>query len=311
SPLGLDQSVTAGIISGKGKVTRNVHMSGERMREYIQTDAKINPGNSGGPLVNLQGEVIGINTLINVGPGGAYGFAIPINQARQMAKAIITDGRVRHAWMGIGIGDIKNGVKLGDDGEPEQKGQDKVSKGLPAKGAWVSRVMPGSPADKAGVHQGDIITQIDGQKIEGAADVVDYVAGHKVGAKLTVSLLRDGKASKSPVTLAELPANPYALGEPEVKKEKMGVHLQTLTPEMASALGLAPDAKGAVVTEVEPNSVAAKAGLRPEDLIVEVDRKQVVGAEEAASALHAIGKATHLLKVHRAGTFLFVTVGAQ
>jgi len=311
SPLGLDQSVTAGIISGKGKVTRNVHMSGERMREYIQTDAKINPGNSGGPLVNLQGEVIGINTLINVGPGGAYGFAIPINQARQMAKAIITDGRVRHAWMGIGIGDIKDGVRLGDDGEPEQKGQDRASKGLPPTAAWVSRVMPGSPADKAGVHQGDVITQIDAQKIEGAADVVDYVAGHKVGAKLTVSLLRDGKASKSQVTLAELPANPYALGEPEVKKEKIGVHLQTLTPEMASALGLAPDAKGAIVTEVEPNSVAAKAGLRPEDLIVEVDRKQVAGAEEAVSALRASGKAAHLLKVHRAGTFLFVTVSGQ
>jgi serine protease Do len=310
SPLGLDQSVTAGIISGRGKVTRNVHMSGERMREYIQTDAKINPGNSGGPLVNLQGEVIGINTLINVGPGGAYGFAIPINQARQMAKAIITDGRVRHAWMGVGIGDIKNGVKLGDDGEPEQK-QEKPSKGLPAKGAWVSRVMPSSPADKAGVHVGDVITQIDGQKIEGAADVVDYVAGQKVGAKLTVSLLREGKASKSQLTLAELPANPYALAEPEVTKEKIGVHLQTLTPDMASALGLAPDAKGAVVTDVEANSIAAKAGLQPEDLIVEVDRKSVAGAEEAASALHASGKAKHLLKVLRAGAFLFVTVAAQ
>jgi serine protease Do len=310
SPLGLDQSVTAGIISGKGKVTRNVHMSGERMREYIQTDAKINPGNSGGPLVNLQGEVIGINTLINVGPGGAYGFAIPINQARQMAKAIITDGRVRHAWMGVGIGDIKNGVKLGDDGEPEQK-EEKASKGLPAKGAWVSRVMPSSPADKAGVHVGDVITLIDGQKIEGAADVVDYVAGQKVGAKLTVSLLREGKVSKSQLTLAELPANPYALAEPQVKKEKIGVHLQTLTPDMAGALGRAPDAKGAVVTDVEANSVAAKAGLQPEDLIVEVDRKQVSGAEDAAAALHTSGKAAHLLKVLRAGAFLFATVAAQ
>ncbi len=308
SPLGLDQSVTAGIISGKGKVTRNVHMSGERVREYIQTDAKINPGNSGGPLVNLQGEVIGINTLINVGPGGAYGFAIPINQAREMAKDIITDGRVHHAWMGVAIGDIKDGVKLGDDGEPEQQ-QAKPSKGLPAKAAWVSRVMPNSPADKAGIHVGDVITQIDGQKIESATDVVDYVSGKKVGARLAVSLIRDGKASKSQMTLAELPANPYALEEPQVTKEKIGVQLQTLTPEMASALGLAPDSRGAVVTDVEPNSVAAKAGLQPEDLIVEVDRKQVAGADEVAAALHASGKATHLLKVHRAGSYLFVTVG--
>jgi serine protease Do len=112
SPLGLDQSVTAGIISGKGKVTRNVHMSGERMREYIQTDAKINPGNSGGPSCQPAGRGHWHQHPDQRRPGGAYGFAIPINQARQMAKAIITDGRVRHAWMGIGIGDIKNGVKL-------------------------------------------------------------------------------------------------------------------------------------------------------------------------------------------------------
>ncbi len=238
SPLGLDQSVTAGIISGKGKVTRNVHMSGERMREYIQTDAKINPGNSGGPLVNLQGEVIGINTLINVGPGGAYGFAIPINQARQMARAIITDGRVRHAWLGIGLGDVKDSVKLGDDGEPEHKeGEGKLAKGLPGKAAWVSRVMPNSPADKAGVRVGDVITQIDGQKIEGAADVVDYVSAQKVGNKVTVSYTRDGKSASSHVTLGELPANPYALADSQVQKHKIGAQLQSLTPDMFELFG--------------------------------------------------------------------------
>jgi serine protease Do len=311
SPLGLDQSVTAGIISGKGKVTRNVHMSGERMREYIQTDAKINPGNSGGPLVNLQGEVIGINTLINVGPGGAYGFAIPINQAYQVATALIKDGRVHHAWMGVAIGDVKNGVKLGDADEPEQNGQGKPSKGAPAKAAWVSRVMPGSPADKAGFRVGDIITQIDGQRMSGAGDVVDYVSGEKVGARVTVSLIRDGKSSKLRLTLGELPEHPYAMAGPDIQKEKIGVQLQTLTPEMAGGLGLGPDAKGAVVTDVEPNSVAAKAGLVPEDLIVEVDRKPVTGAEDASAALHAGGKATHLLKVRRAGTFLFITVTAK
>jgi serine protease Do len=310
SPLGLDQSVTAGIISGKGKVTRNVHMSGERMREYIQTDAKINPGNSGGPLVNLQGEVIGINTLINVGPGGAYGFAIPINQARQVATSIVSEGRVRHAWLGIGVGDLKDGIKLGDDGEPERKGPGAVkeSKGTPGKAAWVSRVMPGSPAEKAGVHVGDVITQIDSQKIEGAADVVDYVSAQKVGNKVALAYLRDGKNGKSQVTLGELPENPFAAGDAGAKKDKIGVDLQTLTPEMAGALGLGPGAKGAVITEVEPGSRAAKAGLRPEDLIVEVDRKPVLSAEDAVAALGG-GKA-HLLKVRRAGTVVFVTIPA-
>ncbi len=218
SPLGLDQSVTAGIISGMGKVTRNVHMSGERVRKYIQTDAKINPGNSGGPLVNLQGEVIGINTLINVGPGGAYGFAIPIDQAREMAMDIIADGRVHHAWMGVAIGDIKDGVRLSDDGEPEQ--QAKPGKGMPAKAAWVSRVMPNSPADKAGIRVGDVITQIDGQKVESATDVVDYVAGKKVGAKLTVSLLRDGKSSKAQADLGRASGQPVrARGAPGYQGE--------------------------------------------------------------------------------------------
>ena len=310
SPLGLDQSVTAGIISGKGKVTRNVHMSGERVREYIQTDAKINPGNSGGPLVNLQGEVIGINTLINVGPGGAYGFAIPINQARRVAKALITEGRVRHAWLGVAIGDVKDGAKLGDDGEPEQKGQPKTGKGLPAKAAWVSRVMPGSPADKAGVRVGDVVTQIDGQKIESAADVVDYVSARKVGTKVTLAYLREGKNGKLPVTLGELPENPYAAAEADAKKDKIGVDLQTLTPDMAGPLGLGPSAKGAVVTDVEPGSRAAKAGLRPEDLILEIDRKPIASAEDAVAVLGKGSKSAHLLKVRRAGMVIFVTIPA-
>jgi serine protease Do len=306
SPLGLDQSVTAGIVSGKGRVTHNVHMSGERMREYIQTDAKINPGNSGGPLVNLQGEVIGINTLINVGPGGAYGFAIPINQARQIAQSIVTDGRVRHAWLGVSIGDVKDGSKLGDDGEPEKGG--KSGKVAPVKAAWINRVMPSSPADKAGVHVGDVITQIDSQRIDGAADVVDYVSSKKVGSKVTLAYLRDGKTGNVQVTLGELPENPYAANDPQLQKEdRIGVNLQSLTPEMSSYLGLGRDAKGAVVTDVASDGRAAKAGLRPEDVIVEVDRRAVASAEEAAQALRGGGKA-HMLKIRRGGASLFISI---
>jgi serine protease Do len=310
SPLGLDQSVTAGIISGKGKVTRNVHMSGERMREYIQTDAKINPGNSGGPLVNLQGEVIGINTLINVGPGGAYGFAIPINQARQMARSIITDGRVRHAWLGVAIADVKDGAKVTEDDQPAEKGQAGSAKGLPAKAAWVQKVMPSSPAEKAGVHVGDVIMQIDSQKIEAAADVIDYVASQKVGSKVAVNVVRDGKASRLQVTLGELPANPYAAGDPSVLKDKIGLSLQSLTPEMAGYLGLRRDAKGALVSDVEPDSRAEKAGIRSGDVIVEVDRKSVASAEDAASALQAGGSKAHSLMIRRANALVPLTITA-
>jgi serine protease Do len=307
SPLGLDQSVTAGIISGKGKVTRNVHMSGERMREYIQTDAKINPGNSGGPLVNLQGEVIGINTLINVGPGGAYGFAIPINQARRVSQAIMREGHVRHAWLGVGIGDIKDGAKLGPDGEPD--GKDPNAKNGPTRAAWVSQLVPRGPADAAGVHVGDIITQIDKQKIEGAADVVDYVSGQKVGDKVKLSLLRDGKPSSITVTLGELPANPADFAA-NVEKDKIGVHLQTLTPDMARLLGMDAGAKGAVVSGVEPDSRAAKAGLHAEDVIVEIDRKAIASAEQAVEILRAGAKDGHLLRVRRGDAFRFITIPA-
>ncbi len=307
SPLGLDQSVTAGIVSSRGKVTRNVHMSGERMREYIQTDAKINPGNSGGPLVNLQGEVIGINTLINVGPGGAYGFAIPINQARSVAQTIITEGRVRHAWLGVGIGDVKDGVRLGPDGQPDGKAAGKVGA---ARAAWVSKVMPRSPADKAGVQVGDVITQIDGQKIGEAADVVDYVAAQKVGSSVKLAYVRDGKPASLKITLGELPARPGEEPDQQVEKDKVGVSLQTLTPEMARMLGLGADARGAVITDVEPDSRAAKAGLRAEDVIVEIDRKPVSSADEAVSALREETKAGHLLRVRRGGSMRFVTIPA-
>ena len=115
SPLGLDQTVTAGIVSGLGKVGRHVQMSGGRVRHYIQTDAKINPGNSGGPLVNLSAEVVGINTLINTGPGGAYGFAIPINQVRMVAGSLLKEGRVRYAYLGVLVGDV-------DSARSEQEG---------------------------------------------------------------------------------------------------------------------------------------------------------------------------------------------
>src|SRR5213075_138837 len=110
SPLGMDQTVTAGLISSKGKLARNptMRMSGQKVSEYIQTDAKINPGNSGGPLVNLEGEVIGINTLINTGPGGAYGFAIPINQVQRVAQALVKDGRMRYAFLGVQVANLRD-----------------------------------------------------------------------------------------------------------------------------------------------------------------------------------------------------------
>jgi serine protease Do len=172
-------------------------------------------------------------------------------------------------------------------------------------------VLPHSPAGQAGVHVGDIVTQIDKQKIEAAADVVDYVSGQKVGDKVKLALLRDGRSSTVQITLGELPARPGEEPEAQVEKDKVGVQLQTLTPDMARMLGMEPGTKGAVVSGVEPDGRAAKAGLRAEDVIVEIDRKPVSSAEEAVSALRAGGKAGHLLRVRRGDTFRFVTIPPQ
>lgn len=307
SPLGLDQSVTAGIVSGKGRVSRNVRMSGERTREYIQTDAKINPGNSGGPLVNLEGEVIGINTQINMGPGGAYGFAIPINQARRIAQTLVTDGKMRHAWMGIGLADVRDGVKVAGNDQPLANG--KLGQGAPARAAWVTSVFQQSPADKAGLHVGDVVTKIDTQRIESASDVIDYVSSRSVGSRITLAYVRDGRPSTLQVTLGELPEDPELLAQAKPTQQSGGVDLQTLTPETARFFGLDAATKGAIVTEVQAGSPAARGGLRADDVIIDIDRKPISSAEQAMSALKAPG--AHIVRVRRAGRIQLLSVPAR
>src|SRR5437763_123325 len=190
SPLGLEQTVTAGIVSGKGRPGRHVQMSGKRVRGYIQTDAKINPGNSGGPLVNLEGEVVGVNTLIQVGAGGAYGFAIPVNEVRRVAQALVKDGRVRYAYLGLMLTDVK-------DLDDAQKA--KLGKAVPPSGAFVAETTPGGPAGKAGMRPGDVITEVNGQKIVGAGDVVDYVSNQPIGARVLLHYVRDGHPTQTQV----------------------------------------------------------------------------------------------------------------
>ena len=196
SPLGLEQTVTAGIVSGKGRPGRHVQMSGRRVRGYIQTDAKINPGNSGGPLVNLEGEVVGVNTLIQVGAGGAYGFAIPVNEVRRVAQALVKDGRVRYAYLGLMLTDVK-------DLDDAQKA--KLGKAVPPSGAFVAETTPGGPAGKAGMRPGDVITEVNGQKIVGAGDVVDYVSTQPIGTRVLLHYVRDGQPAQTQVALGELP----------------------------------------------------------------------------------------------------------
>jgi len=299
SPLGLDQTVTAGIISGKGRVGRHVQMSGGRVRQYIQTDAKINPGNSGGPLVNLNAEVVGINTLINTGPGGAYGFAIPINQVKRVAQSLVTEGRIHYPYLGVLVGDL---TEL----DPAQRA--KMGSNLPANAALVSEVTPGGPSAKAGLRAGDVIVEIDGHKIEGAGDVIDYVSSRTIGASVNVVYLRAGQRANVAVVLGELPSPD---GKNAPAGAKLGLVLQTLTPDLAESMGLDPSLKGAVIAEVAPGSAAARAGLEEGEIILEVDRHTVATADAATTALQAPRKGGHLLRVRGGAGTRFVTLGAE
>jgi serine protease Do len=296
SPLGLEQTVTAGIVSGKGHVGRFVQMSGDRVRRYIQTDAKINPGNSGGPLVNLDGDVVGLNTLIRTGAGGAYGFAVPINEVQRVAQALIKDGRVRYPFLGVSVRDLST---LDDAAKV------KLGRGAPGEGAYVADVTPGSPAASAGIKQGDVITKLDAENIKTSADVVDYVSSRNIGAAVAVTLFRDGSSRELRATLAPAP------GDVEERNEspKLGLSLQSLTPEVASSLGLPPGARGVAIADVAGGSPAARAGLVPGDVILDVDRRPVTSADEASRFLGAGPSAAHLLRVYGRSGVRFVTIG--
>jgi serine protease Do len=295
SPLGIEQTVTAGIVSGKGRAGR---MGGaDRVSGWIQTDAKINPGNSGGPLVNLDGEVVGINTWINVGPGGAYGYAIPINDVRRVSDLIVREGRVRYAYLGVTVFDA---------GKPPAERKDSLPADLPSEGAVVDQVASGSPAAKAALRPGDVITRIDAQPIRTASDVVAYVSSRRIGDRVTVAYLRGGKGGSAAVVLGELPSSDDAIA---AQSGKIGLQLQTLTPDLAQSLGLPGGTRGVAIADVAPGSPAERAGLQAGEAIVEVDRKPVATADEAVTALRQPG--AHLLRVRGPSGSRFVTVRAE
>jgi serine protease Do len=296
SPLGLEQTVTAGIVSGKGHVGRLVQMSGDRVRRYIQTDAKINPGNSGGPLVNLDGDVVGLNTLIRTGAGGAYGFAVPINEVRRVAQALLSDGRVRYPFLGVSVRDLAT---------LDEAAKQKLGRDAPADGAYVAEVTPGSPAASAGVKPGDVITRLDAESIKTSADVVDYVSSRNVGAVVAVSVFRDGSTRQLRVTLAPAPGDV----DERSQMPALGLSLQTLTPEVAASLGLPPGARGAAVTDVAEDSAGARAGLLPGDVILDVDRRPVATADDTSRLLGDGRGGAHLLRVYGRSGVRFVMIG--
>ncbi|MBX3472075.1 MAG: Do family serine endopeptidase [Planctomycetes bacterium] len=287
SPFGLQQSVTAGIVSAKGRADVGI----TDFEDFIQTDAAMNPGNSGGPLLNLRGEVVGINTAIasRTGAFQGVGFAIPIGMARDVARQLGERGRVVRAWLGVAIRELtaedRRGLGLGE-----------------RQGVVVAGVTPGAPAAAAGLRQGDVILAVDGEPAHDVQRLRHAVARAGVGDVVPVELWRDGRQVTVDVRLAELPDDPVAPpratppratpprapDEAERPPTGLGLRARELTPELAARHGLDPAAEGVVITGVEPGGLAARAGVRPGWLLRAVDGQPVRTLDDLDAALQGV-----------------------
>ncbi len=287
NPFGLDHTVTAGIVSAKGR-----DIGQGPYDDFIQTDAAINPGNSGGPLLNLAGEVVGINSAINP-EANTIGFAVPINLAKEILPQLKQTGSVTRGWLGVGVQPLT----------PELV----ESFGLEnAEGALVSQVMPGSPAEQGGVERGDVIVAYDGQPIREMRDLPRRVSATAPGREVRLEVLRKGRPTTVEVTIGtleeEAPQATARAGGGGLRG--LGLRVQDLTPALRQRLGVEAEA-GAVVVQVDPGGPAAAAGLRPGDVVLEVGREPVRDAADLEAKLEAAG-AKLLLLVQRGGETFYV-----
>lgn len=295
NPFGLEHTVTVGVVSRKG------HGFGRFgfFDDYIQTDASINPGNSGGPLVNIRGEAVGINTAII--PRQRIGFAIPINLVKSVLPQLREQGEVTWGFLGVGIQDL-NGPLAQALGMTDKKG------------ALVTNILPGLAAEKAGIQRGDVILEFRGTAITDARALQQSVARTPVGTAANVKLLRRGEVQTVTVVVAKFAQETVARSEesPETPPpgEVFGLTLEELTPEKAKRYKLTLE-KGVVVTEVAQGSSADQAGVRPGDVLAEVDHKPVKNIQEVRHALKEWARVTHLLLIQRGENYFFVAIRKQ
>jgi serine protease Do len=242
--------------------------------DFIQTDAAINPGNSGGPLVNLEGEVVGINTAIASRSGGymGVGFAIPSDMARHVMESIIREGHVTRGYIGAMIQDLNEDLAKSFGYDERQ-------------GVLIGDVIDGGPADKAGLKAGDIVTKLNGQAVENSSEFRNAVAGTDPQTGVTLEVFRDGKQRQIQLTVGKLTPEHMAAagGRREAEREttsQLGMTVHGLTPELAQRLGVEEDAAGVVVTNVESGSPAAQVGIEPGDMVVSAGGEEIRGVEQ-------------------------------
>jgi Do/DeqQ family serine protease len=294
NPLGVGQTVTMGIVSAKGRAT---DVGDGNFEDFLQTDAPINQGNSGGALVNTAGQLVGINTQILTPTGGniGIGFAIPSRMAEGVMTQLVSGGRVERGQLGVTVQGVSSDMA--------------ASLGLKeVKGALVSDVSQGSPAEKAGLKRGDVIVSVDGVAVDDGNALRNRIASTRPGSTVAVGLVRDGAPKTVRVELREIPSGRAAAEKSEpAEGGRLGLSVRPLTREEARELGL-ESRGGLLVAEVDPAGPAAAAGLEPGDVIEEVDRKPVREASELRAAVKAAGSRPALVLVSRKGSSLFLTI---
>jgi serine protease Do len=295
NPFGVGQTLTMGVISATGRGGLGI----EDYEDFLQTDAAINPGNSGGALVNVQGELIGINTAIISGGGGnqGVGFAVPANMARAVMEQILKHGKVQRGSMGVLIQPVT----------PELAQSFKLTG--PPRGALVAAVTPGSPAERAGIKPGDIILELNGSAVSDSRELALKISMMAPGSPVKLQIFRDGQERGFSLTLTELPAGSEsgAAAGGGSTGSQLGISVDGLTPQIAQQLGLPAETTGVVVTDVQPASSAEEAGVRRGDVIQEVDRKPVTSVDEFQSAIRRRGNRV-LLLIDRSGDHLYIVV---
>jgi len=301
NPFGLSSTVTMGIVSARGRS----HVGIAQYEDFIQTDAAINPGNSGGALVNLSGELIGINTAIFSRSGGyqGIGFAIPSNIASHVMQSLIEKGEVKRGWLGVSIQDLTPALA-------EQFGLDDI------KGALVADVLEDTPAEKAGLKAGDVIIKINGEPVEDFAGLRNTIAQMAPGTKIKLTVIRKGREKTIEVKLAERPAHETLAGRKrspmgeasDQEASAAGMTVQNLTEEMADRLGIEADLRGVVVTDIEPGSRADRAEIKVGDLIFWINHMRVNDVDDFRIAVRRAGKGALLVRLRRGGSNLFTVV---
>jgi serine protease Do len=305
NPFGVGQTVTMGIV---GATSRNLGGTIEQFEDFIQTDAAINPGNSGGALINSRGELIGVNTAILSGSGGnqGIGFAIPVTMARNIMDQLIRSGKVTRGYMGAYLQDVDPNLAKAFN--------------IPSNsGVAITKVDPNTPAEKAGLKEGDVVTQVNGENVIDTQGLRNRIAQMTPGTKVTLRVYRNGSPSDVSVTLGERPADLEARssrqnrnGDQGDKESGLeGVSVDDITPDVARQLRLPGNTTGVVVTDVEESSAAADAGLQRGDIIEQVNRQTVRNANDFDRLVRQSRSGTTLLMVNRNGVRNFIAIESK